>query len=139
MTRYYFDTCIWRDFYEDRFGPRGRPLGKYANALVMKIIQDKDTLLFSDFIFKELRLRYEKVEINNMLNFLFVSEILERVAIYKEDQIEAENIAKERNIPPADVLHAILARNNKAIMVSQDKHFLQLDDIVEVKRPDELI
>ena len=139
MTRYYFDTCIWRDFYEDRFGPKGRPLGKYATALFMKILKNKDIVLFSEIIIRELKTDYTQVEINNALKFIFIHGILRKVEVPKESQIEAEKISKKRNLPAADVLHAILARNNKAILVSQDNHFKKLKDIAEVKKPEKII
>ena len=47
-TKYFLDTCIWRDFYEDRFGKTGRPLGKYASNLFMKILKNKDKIVFSE-------------------------------------------------------------------------------------------
>ena len=40
--KYLLDTCIWRDFYEDRFSKINRPLGKYAHDLFMKIIKNKN-------------------------------------------------------------------------------------------------
>ena len=125
---YYFDSCIWRDHYENRFGPRGRPLGKYATALFMKIIKKDDVLLYSDVILLELKNDYTDKEIKDALNVLFITGALKRVEIHEEDKVEALIIAKKRNLPSADVLHAILARNNKAILVSQDKHFQQLQD-----------
>ncbi|MFH1505926.1 MAG: PIN domain-containing protein [archaeon] len=139
MARYYFDSCIWRDHYENRFGPKGRPLGKYATALFMKIMKDGNTLLFSKFILNELRLSYTMEEINVMMNLLYVAQVLKKIEIQSEDRIEAEKIAKDRSLPLTDVLHAILARNNNAIMISQDKHFQRLKDIVEVKRPEEIL
>ena len=137
--RYLLDTCIWRDFYEERFGPGGRPLGKLAAKLLMKIIEDKDIILFNDLIVNELRSDYSAEEVELMLSFFFYVDILEKVDIRFKDAKEAKKIGQDRDIPTNDALHAIIARNNRAILVSQDKHFSLLKDIVEVKRPDELI
>lgn len=41
MNTYILDTCIWRDFYEDRYGQGRRPLGKYASKFFMKILKTK--------------------------------------------------------------------------------------------------
>ena len=139
MARYYFDSCIWRDHYENRFGPRGRPLGKYATALFNRIIKKQDTLLFSDLNIRELKLAYTDEDINDMMRLLSMMSILKHVETKREDNIKAEKVAKERNLPPGDALHAILARNNNAIMVSQDKHYQKLKDIADIKRPEELI
>jgi len=137
--KYYFDTCIWRDHYENRYGLSGKPLGEYATKLFAKVIKDKDTLLFSEFIIRELKSDFEEEEINDMLNILFISGILKKVEVKEEDYKESKKIGVERNLPPGDVLHAILARNSNAILVSQDEHLQKLKNIVEVKRPEEIV
>ncbi|MCK5282527.1 MAG: PIN domain-containing protein, partial [Nanoarchaeota archaeon] len=124
------DTCIWRDFYEDRFSKSGRHLGKEATDLIMKITKEKDKILYSESLIWELKKDYNENEIKDMLNFLFLVEILERVEIKKEEYSEAKKLSDEKNIPFIDCLNAVQARNHKAIMISQDKHFIiDLTDI----------
>jgi len=82
---YYFDTCIWRDFYENRRGYYNKSLGEYANKLMKKIIKNKDQILFSEFTIKELRKDYDKEEIGNVLNILFFIGILKKVNFSEED------------------------------------------------------
>ncbi|MBN1376781.1 PIN domain-containing protein [Candidatus Woesearchaeota archaeon] len=48
-------------------------------------------------------------------------------------------ISRKINIPKNDVLHAILARDNNAILVTRDKHFYKLAEKIIVKKPEELI
>jgi predicted nucleic acid-binding protein len=139
MTKYYFDTCIWRDHYENRIGSQGRPLGKYATNLFANVIKNQDTLLFSEFIIRELKNGFNEKEISEMLNVLYIAGILEKVTMKEEDYKEAKRQGMERNLPAGDVLHALLARKNNAIFVTQDNHCLQLKDIVEVKKPEEII
>jgi len=140
MTKtFYLDTCIWRDFYEGRFGQRGKPLGKYASLFFIKIMKSNNKILFSDVNHNELRQAFSIKDINNMLQLLFIIGILGKVESTKEDALEANYIRKKRSIPFGDALHAVIARKNNAIMVSRDKHFLELTDIVEVKKPEELI
>ena len=50
-----------------------------------------------------------------------------------------KKIASQKNIPKKDILHALIARDNNAIMIATDKHFEKLIDIVEVKKPKELL
>lgn len=138
VEKYYCDTCIWRDFYENRTGLKGKPLGKYASDLFIRIIKKKEILLYSDLIIKELTIDYGEKEITDMFNFLFLANILKRVEINKEDYFEAKKLAEEKEIPIADVLHAILSRNNKAIFVSQDQHAQELKELVKVKKPEEI-
>ena len=57
----------------------------------------------------------------------------------RDEYAEADKISKERRVLLGDALHAIIARDNDAILVSQDKHFQLLKDVVYVKRPEQLI
>lgn len=138
MTKYYLDTCIWRDFYEDRVSRTGKPLGEYAAKLFYKIIQRKDTILYSDLTIKELRIAYTSQEIIEFLRLLYITKQLKKVKKSPAQVIEAKNISKTRKIPRADAFHTIMARDNKAIFLSQDKHAQKLKDITIVKRPEEI-
>tara|TARA_Y100000310_G_C20694071_1_gene824216 strand:- start:264 stop:686 length:423 start_codon:yes stop_codon:yes gene_type:complete len=136
MVKYFIDTCIWRDFYEDRFSKSGRPLGKNATDLFLKILKRNDKILFSESLILELKIDYNKQDINDMLNLLFINNILIRVDIMKEEHLEAKKLSQERKIPYVDCLNAIQARNHKAIMISQDMHFIKnLKDIIKTIRP----
>lgn len=139
VENYYFDTCIWRDFYESRFGLGGRNLGSSAAKLFMHIIKNKKSLNYSEFIIRELKRDYDLKEINLMLNFLFVSKILVKVKVTKENYSKSKKIAEELNVPPGDVLHALIAKKSNSILVSQDNHMQKLKHIVEVKKPEEII
>lgn len=137
--RYFLDTCIWRDFYEDRCGTGGRPLGKYAAKLVMKILLNKDVIIFNDIIVDELGKKFDLDEIQEMFAILSAIGTLARVELSLDQVKEANRLGLERGIPVSDATHAISARENDAILVSQDKHFQVLSDIVSVKRPEDII
>ncbi len=133
------DTCIWRDFHENRFGKSGRPIGKYAADLFMNILKNKDNILFSIALVWELKKDYDEKDINDMLNLLFINKTLLRIDITKEEYKEAKKLSEERNIPFIDCLNAIQARNHKAIMVSRDEHFINnLSDIIKPVRPEDI-
>ena len=51
----------------------------------------------------------------------------------------AKDLSFKRNVPKRDALHALIARDNKAILVTFDKHFQMLLDITKPKRPQDLI
>lgn len=140
FKRFFLDTCIWRDFYENRSSKAGKPLGKYATELFMKILDKQYKILYSETLLWELNKDYNKNETKDMLNFLLICKVLVKVEIKKTEFLEAKKLAKERNIPFVDCINAIQARNHKAIMVSQDKHFFEnLSDIVKTARPEEII
>ena len=97
---YLVDTCIWRDFYEDRFGKSGRPIGKYASDLFMKILKKKYKILFSEGLVWELKKDYSEEQINDMLNLLFLNNILIRIEIIEKEYLEGkEDILRKNQIP----------------------------------------
>lgn len=137
--KYLIDTCIWRDFYEERFSKIGRPLGKYAGNLFQKILKNKDEIYYSDSLIWELKRRYSEEEIKDLLNVLFLTKTLIKIEIKKDEHLEAKKLAQERNIPYVDCLNAIHARNYHAVLVSQDPHIIkQLEDIASVVRPEDI-
>lgn len=137
--KYLLDTCVWRDFYEDRFSKSGRPLGQYATDLFIKILKNKDKIVFSEALIWELKKDYKEKEIYDMLNLLFLNKILVKIEITKEEYSEAKKLAQERNLPFVDCLNAVHARNHKAILVSQDEHYLRsLSDISKTVKPEQI-
>lgn len=134
--RCWIDTCIWRDFYEDRFSKIGNHLGEYATKFFMKVLKNKDKILFSESLVWELKKHHTIGEINNMLNIFVFAKVLIRVDIKAEEVQEAKELSQKRNAPFTDCLIAVQARNNNAIVVSQDRHFFKdLMDIVKAVRP----
>jgi predicted nucleic acid-binding protein len=133
--KYLIDTCIWRDFYEDRFSRTGRPLGEYAMKLFLRILQDRDIIIFSESLVWELRKKYDEEEISRLLGLFVVSKTLVRIEILKEEKSEAKKLAQERGIPFVDCLNAVQARNHNAILISQDVHFKLLSDITKAVLP----
>lgn len=137
VDKYYIDTSIWMDLLEDRNGYNDEPLGNYALKLFAMIKAQKYRLIVSDLLIRELESNYSVEEINGML--LPFQKIIEKVFVTKEQRDEAKKIAEERNLPPGDVLHAIIARDNNFIMITRDKHFNELRDITEHYKPEEII
>ena len=135
--KYYVDTSIWMDLYEDREGHRGEPIGDYALNLLALIKAKKAELFISDMLIRELEGYYSMEEINGMMNPF--NEIIKKVVASKEQRLEARRIADERSLPHGDVLHAILARDNGPILVTRDNDFKSLRDISMHYKPEELI
>ncbi|MFA6888400.1 MAG: hypothetical protein WC254_02790 [Candidatus Woesearchaeota archaeon] len=133
---YYFDTCIWRDYYENR-NDNFRPLGEWALALINKIQKEKNKILYSSIVVRKLKGKYDLKEINQI--FSVANTFLIQVE-YNYSQIqEAKITGSVRNTGFSDALHVILARDNNAIMITRDEHFLEFIDIAEIKKPEELI
>jgi len=57
-----------------------------------------------------------------------------------EKQVKESYVIKNKlNIPFGDAIHAVLARDNNALMITRDKHFYDLANEIEIKKPEELI
>lgn len=135
--RYYLDTSIWMDYYEERKGYNEEPLANYAWKLLTLIKSKKYKLIITDLLIKELEMNYSLDEINSMMNLF--KEVIEKIISTKNQREEAKRIANDRNVPTGDVLHSILARDNKLILITRDKHFNKLKDISEYYKPEEVI
>ena len=132
--RFYFDTSIWLDFLEKR-GENS----KVAVKLIQEVIKNDCIVLYSVMVLQELRnLDYFESEIEDLLS-IFRSANIRIVHIDKKQLEETERISKERELPRRDVFHAILARDNEAIIITRDRHFDKLKDVVVTKLPEDII
>jgi len=122
--RYYIDTCVWIDFIEGH---------EYAEEIFFKAIHDEDTILVSDLMSKEF-LRYKEYSgIHLLITLLESKKLIEHVNTHAFQDQEAITLSDKKNVPKPDALHAILARDNNAILITKDKHFKSLIDICRVK------
>ncbi len=134
---YYFDTQIWIDHFLKR-GP-DNIFGEQALKLVLKIIAEDSKIIVSNFTTKEMKdIGLSEVEINSLLSMIKPDHI-KHISVTKNQFQEAYRIATQRNIPLGDTIHAILARDHEAILVTRDeKDFGKLKDITVFKEPKDL-
>ena len=59
------------------------------------------------------------------------------VTTSRDQFVEAKRIAKTLRTPLKDTLHAILARDSHAIVITRDKHFSKLKSVVNISRPED--
>lgn len=135
--KYYFDTSIWIDLFEDRNEPN-LPKGEFIKRLLIKITNESHIIFYSDLIIKEL--------INNNYTIFEIREIFEKVKDITKwidtttKQInKAKDLSVKRKIPKGDALHALIARDNKAILITRDKDFQKLLDITQPFKPEDLV
>ena len=135
--RFYLDTAIWLDLFENRDEPN-LPKGKWSSELISKIVKNDDIIIYSDNnIFELIVVGYFQYELEKMFKslrpiLLFVESTEKQIGL-------AKDLSFKRNVPKRDALHALIARDNKAILVTFDKHFQMLLDITKPKRPQDLI
>lgn len=134
--KYYLDTSIWMDYYEDR-KDSSKNIGEFAFKFLCKLLASKSIIVVSSFVQRELEANYSLDKIRSMTTPF--EKLMERIEISDEAIEEAKEISKSRNLPFGDALHAVLARNSKAIMITRDNHFQLLKDICEVMKPEDLI
>lgn len=135
---YYIDACIWRDFHENR-EDKFRPLGEWAFEMFRMIKENKFLVLYSNLIVDELSKDFDIEQIKEIFKIISEAGLLKKVELRKQQFQKAAKLKKERNLPFGDCLHAIIARDNKAIIITRDKHFEELQDVVESAKPEDLI
>ena len=135
--RYYFDTSIWLDFLEKRDEPN-MPKSDWALKLVDKVTNNGDTIILSDNNILELEsIGYLRYDIEDLLSSL--SSFIKYVESTSQQIGKAKDLSQKRNVPKRDALHALIARDNQAILVTLDSHFNELKDICKPYRTNELI
>ncbi len=135
--RYYFDTPIWLDFFENRDEPN-LPKGEWANKLIDKIIAEDKRIIYSDAVKDELiDLGYSINEVEKLFEPL--NRILIFVESTKKQFGKAKDLSAKRSVPLLDALHALVARDNKSLLVTRDAHFKKLTDITKYKKPEDII
>ncbi len=138
MTKkYYLDTSIWLDFFENRNEPN-LPKGDWAHKLLNKITENNDKAIYSDIVILELGVAgYQSHEIEKL--FEKIKPILIFVESTEKQARRAKDLSSKRDVPKGDALHALIARDNKATLVTLDNHFKKLLDITKPKRPQNII
>jgi predicted nucleic acid-binding protein len=135
--RFYLDTCIWRDYFEDR-SDRFRPLGEWAFELIKKITENEDLFLISDHLVDELSKDYSLTELDRLFEVV-PKKLVVKVYLNDKQTHEALRIKKKLKIPFGDALHAVIAKENDSILVSRDAHFYELQNYITFRKPEDLI
>lgn len=136
--KYFVDTLVYRDYYENR-KDNLRPLGEWALDFFRFIRENKGEIIYCNMVINELAIRYNSNAIVSILSTIAKFASLVKIEPTFKQKSEAQKLRKERSVPFADALYAVIARDNDAILVSRDNHFSLLSDIANVRRPEELI
>jgi predicted nucleic acid-binding protein len=113
-------------------------LGEWALRFVKKIVEEGDVILYSDIVEDELSVFYDKEIINEILSIVDAEHLKKVLA--KVDQVkEGKTFGRERHVPFGDAIHAVLARDNNATLITRDKDFNELQDIAPYYHPEDLL
>jgi len=131
--KFYLDTAIWRDYLENRTD-NVKPLGELAFQFLQECRKHRCTVVIAEPVLFEL-----KDIPKHLIDGLFSSfgDLLVEAHVSERQFAEAKNISRKRQVPFNDAFHAIIARDNKAIMITRDYHFDELSDIVQSAAPEE--
>jgi len=135
--RYYLDTSIWLDLFEDR-NETGFSKSVTVQKMMTYIVSDENRIVISPIIIDELvHNGHSKEDIARF--FHPFKKLLYVQHCYREILVQASSIAHQKGIPKNDVLHALLSRNSDAILITRDGHFSKLVDITVPVTPEELL
>ena len=96
-------------------------------------------ILYSEVIIRELRKDYSFSQIREIFDIAQKNDALQQIIVNDEHLKEMNDLSRELKLPRADCLHAILARDNDACMITRDRHFGELQKIAKIRAPEELI
>lgn len=135
--RFYLDTSIWLDLFENRDEPNFAK-GTLIKELLKIIVKNEDKIIYSDLTVLELEeAGYPRWYVEELI------EPFSKLVEYKESndfQIgKARDLAAKRDVPPGDALHSLLSRDSNAFLLTYDNHFKELLDITKPHTPQEFI
>ena len=136
QQRFYLDTAIWRDYFEDR-RDHLQPLGEFAFQFLKNCEKHNCEVLYSSLVRRELLSHYSEERVRQVFSSFL--NMLREVKISPEQLDEAKSINRRvRDSHTADIIHTVLARDNGATLITRDKHFEALTDIAQVLKPEEV-
>jgi len=119
--RIYLDACIWIDVLEKR----------HPETIKLLNSIDEMTIIVSPLLIKEISgVGYPEKHVRKMFRHHAMANIT------RTQLQEARIVARKRKLPFHDALHAIIAKDNGAAIITRDRHFLRLRDVVEVIMPE---
>src|SRR3989344_5482833 len=108
--RFYFDTSIWLDFFENRNEPN-LPKGDFTTKLINNISNNNFKIVYSEVVKNELiAMGYSHYDVDYLFSPL--KEMLRYIESNNKQFGKAKDLSKKRKIPIFDALHSILARDS---------------------------
>jgi predicted nucleic acid-binding protein len=99
------------------------------------VINTEGRVIISDILKDELKRKLEEQEIQALFSNLLTKD----TKCSGSTLVRASKISKRRRIPFGDAIHAMIAREQNAILVTRDNHFDSLRDVCIITKPEQLI
>ena len=121
----------------------GTPYWKLAKDFFEKFDNKETIFYYSGFILKELKFVLEKDKFNKKSKLFDSSPRFKKITLSREEFEEVRKIESEEGygISFYDIIHMVLARKFKSILITRDKKLLELSKkyAVEAKKPEDLL
>jgi len=114
-------------------------LGDFAFNLIKNIKQNRDIIIYSEFILRELLTGFGEDIVEEIFSIVSKEGLLEKVDVNEEQIKEAGKLSIRTGVHINDCIHAIIAKDNNAVLVTRDKHFEAFRDIVQIRKPEDLL
>lgn len=136
----YLDADVWLNFWLDE-SLGLKPAFHYTEQLLEKAVDEGWIIAVSDAVKEEV---FDKdilpEDFHDKISKLEMGGLLEEVKVEERDDELAGKLMRERRLQFSDALHAALAIRAKATIVTRNiKHFERADDLVEVRKPEDLL
>ena len=132
--RFYVDTCIWRDYLENRTNLYGS-LAEHAFRFFRQCIIHQAIIVTSEIVEEELP-DLSPTKFYSVTKAIGLN--VQKATVTSQQIVEAEHVAYQKQLNYTDVLHAILARDNNAILITRDNDFEELGDLVTSQKPEQV-
>lgn len=130
---YYVDTCIYLNLWK-RETRQGMPFWKFAFDFLEKVKLSKNIIYYSDFILKELSFQLTEKEFEEKTK-IFHQNHFKKIFISRKEYGYAREIESEINFEISffDILHLLLAKQTRSILVTRDNKLISIAKRYDVK------
>ena len=139
---YYVDTCIYLNIWQKEV-VNSVELWKLSKEFFDKIEERENMIYYSGFILKELMYLLSENEFKQKREMFssnprFIKEILTSEEYEEAREIE---IKIKDEISFYDIIHILLAKKTKSILITRDKKLIETPKSlgVDVKKPEEIL
>lgn len=132
--KYYIDTCIWIDYWENR-SDNLRPIGEFAFKFLSNI-EEEDEIIYTKLTLTELRKFYSEETILSILSI--IKKQLTFIEYTEDDFNVVKTLISTGLLHKTDALHITVARRKDALFITRDKQIL-LSGLIKSYMPEDLI
>ena len=141
---FYVDTCIYLNLWKkEKGGGFGIPHWKIAKAFIEKLETMNSIIYYSGYLLKELKIILTEQEFNHKKELFESSPNFRKIKLSKHEFLLARKIENNHNFKISfyDIIHLILAKKTKSILITRDKKLLKFARRYSVvaKKPEDIL